>query len=186
VALGAIKLVAEWLPILMADLSNLDARLHIQTASHMAGIAFGISGLGICHAVGHPLSALLNKAHGQTLSTMLPHVMDFNLPVRADKYALVAEAFGVRAAGASDEENARAAIKAVAELSISVGTAMSIEAMGGTPEIIAEAVQQAITDLCILSNARPATAADILGMYEKAMSDPVLYPVEEAVLAARL
>jgi alcohol dehydrogenase len=74
VALGAIKLVAEWLPTLMEDLSNLDARLHIMTASHMAGIAFGIAGLGICHAVGHPLSALLNKAHGQTLSTMLPHV----------------------------------------------------------------------------------------------------------------
>ena len=47
---------------------------HIQTASHMAGIAFGIAGLGICHAMGHPLSALLNKAHGQTLSTMLPHM----------------------------------------------------------------------------------------------------------------
>jgi alcohol dehydrogenase class IV len=28
------------------------------TASHMAGVAFSIAGLGICHAVGHPLSAL--------------------------------------------------------------------------------------------------------------------------------
>lgn len=215
VAIGSIQLVAKWLPILMADLSNLDARLHIMTASHMAGIAFGISGLGICHAVGHPLSALLNKAHGQTLSTMLPHVrtprratpcysapcsassqseggslvclglqrslgthpchtmhvthaqvMEFNLPVRADKYTMVADAFGVKDASADDETNARAAIKAVAELSISVGTAMSIEQMGGTPEIIAEAVQQAITDLCILSNARPATSADVLGANE--------------------
>ena len=113
-------------------------------------------------------------------------VMEFNLPVRADKYALVAEAFGVKDDSADDETNARAAIKAVAELSIKVGTAMSIEQMGGTPEIIAEAVQQAITDVCILTNARPATAADILGMYEAAMSDPVLYPVEEAVASARL
>ena len=112
--------------------------------------------------------------------------MEFNLPVRADKYSLVAEAFGVKDDSADDETNARAAIKAVAELSISVGTAMSIEQMGGTPEIIAEAVQQAITDVCILHNARPATSADILGMYEAAMSDPVLYPVGEAVAAARL
>jgi alcohol dehydrogenase len=112
--------------------------------------------------------------------------MEFNLPVRAAKYALVAEAFGVKDDSADDETNARAAIKAVAELSISVCTAMSIEQMGGTPEIIAEAVKQAITDLCILSNARPATSADILGMYEAAMSDPVLYPVEAAVASARL
>ena len=141
----------------------------------MAGIAFGIAGLGICHAMGHPLSALLNKAHGQTLSTMLPHMcaphfsplasklfqesvrhsltaigcvgrsMEFNLPVRADKYALVAQAFGVHDASASDEDNARSAIAACAELSKTVGTAMSIEQLGGTAEVIAEAVQQAIT-----------------------------------------
>ena len=112
--------------------------------------------------------------------------MEFNLPVRADKYALIAEAFGVKDDSADDETNARAAIKAVAELSISVGTAMSIEQMGGTPEIIAEAVKQAITDLCILSNARRATSSDILSMYKAAMSDPVLYPVEAAVASARL
>ena len=37
------------------------------------------------------------------------------------------------------------AIAACAELSKTVGTAMSIEQLGGTPEVIAEAVQQAIT-----------------------------------------
>lgn len=117
---------------------------------------------------------------------MLPHIMEFNRPVRADKYAQVAEAFGVKMDGMSDDEAAGAAIKACAELSISVGTAMSIEDMGGTPEILAEAAYQAITDVCMLSNARPATRADVMAMYEAAMSDPVLYPVEEAVLAARL
>ena len=41
-------------------------------------------------------------------------------------------------------------------------------------------------DPCMMSNPRPATAADVEGMYLKAMSDPALYPVEEAVAAARL
>ncbi len=45
----------------------------------MAGVAFNMSNLGICHAMGHPLSALFNKAHGQTLATMLPHIMAYNL-----------------------------------------------------------------------------------------------------------
>ena len=92
------------------------------TASHMAGVAFSIAGLGICHAVGHPLSALLGKAHGQTLSTMLPHVMAFNTPVRADKYALVAKEFGVHSPAASDEENAAAAIDAVSKQLLAVDT----------------------------------------------------------------
>ena len=38
----------------------------------------------------------------------------------------------------------------------------------------------------MMSNPRPATAADVEGMYLKAMSDPALYPVEEAVATARL
>ncbi len=38
----------------------------------------------------------------------------------------------------------------------------------------------------MMSNPRPATAADVEEMYLKAMSDPALYPVEEAVAAARL
>lgn len=46
IAIGSIELVAKWLPILMADLQNLEARYNIQLASHMAGVAFGIAGLG--------------------------------------------------------------------------------------------------------------------------------------------
>jgi alcohol dehydrogenase class IV len=52
---------ATWLPVLMKDLGNLEARTKLMLASHMAGVAFSIAGLGICHAVGHPLSALLGK-----------------------------------------------------------------------------------------------------------------------------
>ena len=67
-----------------------------------AAASLATAGLGICHAVGHPLSALLGKAHGQTLATMLPHVMRFNMAARADKYARVAQAFGVHDAALSD------------------------------------------------------------------------------------
>ena len=54
------------------------------------------------------------QAHGQTLSTMLPHVIEFNLShgARVDKYALVAEAFGVADKHASDADNAKAAVEA--------------------------------------------------------------------------
>ena len=107
IAYGSIKLVAQYLPALMNDLSNVDLRQKLQLASHMAGVAFNISSLGLVHGVGHPLSAVLNQAHGQTLATMLPHVMEFNMPVRADKYAEVAKAFNVYDSNLSDEANAR-------------------------------------------------------------------------------
>ena len=59
--------------------------------------------------------------------------------------------------------------------------------MGGDEAVIEEAVQQALTDPCMLSTPRPASADDIRGMYIKALHDDVLYPVEEsAAVAARL
>jgi len=44
---------------------------------------------------------------------MLPHAMDFNLPVAADRLALVAESAGIPISGLSIEEAARKGIKAV-------------------------------------------------------------------------
>ena len=160
----------------MNDLSNVDLRQKLQLASHMAGVAFNISSLGLVHGVGHPLSAVLNQAHGQTLATMLPHVMEFNMPVRADKYAEVAKAFNVYDSNLSDEANARKAIKAIAELSITVGTAKSIREMGGSEKDIPVLVNQALTDLSGMTNARPATREAITAMYMAAMDNKELYP----------
>jgi len=178
IAYGVIETVAKWLPILMNDLSNLEARLQIQVASHMAGVAFSISGLGLCHAVGHPLSAILHQAHGQTLATMLPHVMEFNLPHRKSKYAKVAKAFGVFDEAKSDEDNARAAMDAIAKLSIQVGTAKSITQMGGGEDNIPQLVEQALLDVTSLMNCVPATPDDIAQLYKKALHNSELYPMQ--------
>ena len=45
-AIGAIKIVVDFLPKLMQDLSNIEYRAKLQLASHMAGVAFNISSLG--------------------------------------------------------------------------------------------------------------------------------------------
>lgn len=184
VAYGVIRTVAEWLPRLVDDLADLEARSQIQLASHMAGQAFGVAGLGICHAVGHPLSAMLHQAHGQTLATMLPHIMQFNLPARADKYARVAECFGVREPGLSDEENARRAIKAVAELSIRVGTAKSITDLGGGADIIPELAQQAMSDTSMMATPLQPTMHEVKELYRLALTNPVLYPAAPKTLVA--
>ena len=176
IAMGSIKLVAEYLPKLMGDLSNMVFRQKMQLASHMAGVAFNISQLGLVHGVGHPLSALLNQAHGQTLATMLPHVMEYNMPVRAEKYAEVAKAFRVYDSNLSTEANARKAIKAIADLSIQVGTARSIREMGGSEKDIPVLVEQALTDLSGLTNPRPATREAVTNMYMAAMDNKELYP----------
>jgi len=41
----------------------------------------------------------------------LPYILDFYLPVRADKIALISEAAGIYSSRMTDEENARMMIK---------------------------------------------------------------------------
>ena len=69
----------------------------------------------------------------------------------------------VRCADLSDEENGARAITAVVELSKKVGTAQSIQQMGGDEATIAEAVQQALTGECrsSVSEVVPCSAIEL-------------------------
>ncbi len=168
VALGAIELVARHVRQVVEDGSDLEARSQMLLASSMAAIAFNVSGLGAAHGTGHALSARLNAAHGQTLATMLPHVMAYNLDVCAAKYAKVAEALGAAKPGASVDAQAQAAIDAVVCLREDIGINRSIRDLGGTDDLLALLVGDALADGVNLSNPRPVDAAAIEALYKAA------------------
>ena len=125
-ALQAIRITGKWLPTAVNDGSNIEARSAMQVASHLAGRAFS-SGplLGLVHAMGHPVSGTFGIAHGQTLATMLPHVMRFNLEVVSERYGDVGLALGV-------SPQPLEAISAVEALSEKVGTDKTLADLGAT------------------------------------------------------
>lgn len=132
VALGAIAMVAEWLPRAVAD------------------------------------SARLHAAYGQTLATMLPHVMAFNADVCAAKYARVAAALGAPCEG-DDAVRAQAAIDAVRRLRSDVGVDRSIRALGGSPEMIEQLAADAMADMITFINPKPVSTEQVVRLYEQAM-----------------
>jgi alcohol dehydrogenase class IV len=138
-------------------------------ASNMAAIAFNVAGLGICHGMGHPLSARLNLAHGQTLATMLPHAMRFNLDVARAKYARAALALGVGDAKAPDADNANAAIEAVIALRARVETHKTLRQLGATEDQLAQLAEDALGDLVTMANPRRVAAPDVIAMYTAAL-----------------
>ena len=168
IALGAIRIVARHLRAVVADGSDLEGRSQMLLASSMAAAAFLVSGLGSTHGTGHALSARLHAAHGQTLATMLPHVMAYNMPVRAAKYAEVAQALGVASATASEQQNAHAAIDAVVALRAAIGIERSIRALGGTDDLLPVLVADALADRANLANPRPQDAASFEALYRAA------------------
>ena len=181
IAFQAIRDVAVWLPKVMADPKNIEARGHMQMASYMAAMAFDSAQLGLMHAAGHQLTALYQQPHGQTLATLMPHVMEFNIEgggSAVGKYVQVAQAFGVFDPHRTQVENAHRAVKAITRLSIEVGTAKSIKSMGGKLSDIPKLTEQALLDVNGLFNQRPASRQDIATIFERAMEDPVLYPAK--------
>ncbi len=162
-ALHAIRLTGQWLPKAVADGTDLEARAQMQIASHLAGRAFS-SGplLGLVHATGHPISGQLHQAHGQTLATMLPHVMRFNRDVVARRYADVGEALG-------SEYDPEAGIAAVEKLSASVGTNKRLRELGASNDNINDLTQDALRDLIILNTPKYPTRGDIHELYAVAL-----------------
>jgi maleylacetate reductase len=94
-ALRGLTLLAQGLPRVKADPSDLQARLDCQLGSwlSMAPLASGVP-MGASHGIGYVLGAVFDVPHGHTSCIMLPAVMRWNRSVNAERQALVAAAMG--------------------------------------------------------------------------------------------
>jgi 1,3-propanediol dehydrogenase len=119
--------------------------------------------------MGHGLSARFGAAHGQTLSTLLPHVMRFNLDACQTRYAEVAVALAAAEPGAGDDVNAERAISAVERLRAAVGTDRSASELGLRAEAIPTLVDDAFADVLMFSTPKMPEAADVARLYEAAL-----------------
>ena len=77
VAVEGIRLIKTFLPIAVDHGTDLDARLHMLTASSMGATAFQ-RGLGAMHALSHPLGALYDAHHGTLNAILMPYVLIAN------------------------------------------------------------------------------------------------------------
>ena len=93
-ALESLTLIARWLPVAVAEPSNITARGGMHVGSCLAGIAF-LKGLGLVHAISHMVGAEFNTHHGNTNAILLPVVLRFNLPGLDEKVRRMAEAMEI-------------------------------------------------------------------------------------------
>lgn len=114
-ALQGIRLIAQSLPVAVAQGDNRQAREDMAHAAFIGGVAISSKLLGACHSLAHQLSSLANVHHGLACSLMLPHQMTYSLPGAIERYAAVAEALGVPATG-SLRQRAERGIEAVTQL----------------------------------------------------------------------
>jgi len=93
-ALEAIRLISQWLPIAVREPENLEARGAMLAGSCLAGISF-LKGLGLVHAISHMMGAEYDTQHGLTNAVLLPAVLQYNSPELSEKIAPMCQALGV-------------------------------------------------------------------------------------------
>jgi alcohol dehydrogenase len=168
-ALHAIRLVRENLVEAVRNGGDLTARGQMLIASTSAALAFGNALVGLVHAMSHTIGARHRVHHGTGNAILLPHVMRFNLEACPDRYALVAEALGVREPGMSDAVAAEAAVESVAELIAETGLPTRLRDVGVPNEALEEDSELSMLDGSILYNPRTITdPEEVLGVFQSA------------------
>ena len=76
----AILWLSEGLPKVQASPSDLETWERVALGSTFAGIAIGNAGCTAPHGIEHPISGLLNVAHGEGLAAIYPEYMRFMRP----------------------------------------------------------------------------------------------------------
>ncbi|AXF57044.1 iron-containing alcohol dehydrogenase [Salicibibacter kimchii] len=95
-ALKAIELIVENLEEAVKNGSNIEARENMMLGSLLAGIAFNQAGLGLVHAIAHPLGSHFGVAHGVANAIGLPYVVKYNSDLQSvkEKHVEMASAMG--------------------------------------------------------------------------------------------
>ena len=102
-ALKGLSMLAQALPRVKADSSDLYARMDCQIGTwlSMGPLSSGVP-MGASHGIGYVLGAVYDVPHGYTSCVMLPSVLRWNRPDNAERQALVAAAMGQPGKDAAD------------------------------------------------------------------------------------
>lgn len=162
IALEALRLVSNALPLVLEDPSSIPARGAMLVGSCLAGISF-LKGLGMVHAVSHMVGAEFDTHHGLTNAVLLPPVLRFNAGVISHKVGPMAEAMGL---DATDFDEFLSAVESLLDrCSIPQGLAD----LGVTEDRIASIARKAAGDAAAGTNPRSASIDEIEALMRSAM-----------------
>ncbi|MFB2587302.1 iron-containing alcohol dehydrogenase [Acinetobacter sp. c1-l78] len=165
-AVKAIELIAAHLPTAVREPKNKEAREKMAYAQFLAGMAFNNASLGYVHAMAHQLGGFYNLPHGVCNALLLPHVEAFNMKVASARLNQVGKILNENNADLANLE----VIDAIKRLADIVGIPKSLEELGVKREDFKVLAENALKDVCGLTNPVQANLDEIIGIFEAAYS----------------
>jgi maleylacetate reductase len=151
-ALAGAALISRWLPEVVDDGRNLEARRGLLEGAMHAGAALAAAGLGVAHAMAQALGGRYGLPHGAMNALALPAALRFNEPVAAAEIARFGAAMGTDDPVARVEELAR------------LGGFERLRDFGVPREELGEVAEAAALRGGALANPRPASPPQLAGL----------------------
>lgn len=186
-AMKAIQIVFEYLPIAYKDGSNEKAREKMHNASCMAGMAFTNAFLGINHSLAHKLGGEFHISHGRSNAIILPHVIEYNAKkptkfatfpkyetfIADERYAEIAKTLGLPSK--TTEEGVKSLIKAVVDLMKQLNMPLTIAECNVDKvkfmNAVSELADKAFEDQCTNANPKMPLVKELEEIYIKSFGE---------------
>jgi alcohol dehydrogenase len=167
-AYKAVELVARSLREAVKDGSNIDARENMCYASFLAGTAFNNAGLGLVHAMSHPLGGKYGLPHGLCNALLLPYVVKYNMDRASGRYSELAVAVGAGKAWHTERENCESFIRFIVNLCREIEIPGGLSEVGVKSKDLEALAAEAVEEVIGVPNPRPYTAQQVLDVYKAA------------------
>ncbi|MBJ21926.1 MAG: alcohol dehydrogenase [Deltaproteobacteria bacterium] len=162
IALEGMRLIAEHLVPAFDDGSKIEARTHLLMAASMGATAFQ-KGLGLIHALSHPVGGVTGLHHGTANSIFLPYVMVHHRAVieaRMPRLARVLDLPG---------QSFDAVLEWVLDLRTRLELPHTLEGVV-SQEMIARLVPMAAADPSLATNPKPCTHEELERVLRKSIA----------------
>ena len=168
----AMKLISDNLRLTYHEgLKNLEARYKMAVAATFAMASVSISQAGLPHAMGHVIQDIVNTSHSNSLSVLLPSIMEFNVNTCPDKFSRVAMFMNEMIEGLSQAEAAIKAISAVRKLISDLQLPQRMRDIGVSKSQIPHLVDLLFDTMIrnVGNNLRPVSREDAARIFETAL-----------------
>ncbi len=169
IAYQTVEMVSGHLERAFQNGSDLEARSQLLLASHIVGVGFSHTGLGLVHGIGHSLGGHFNIPHGVALCLVLEHVLRYNAPHVTSRLAKLSLALGVGDTNHDDNSNCNRAIEELSRLASSVGLGGKLSDFGISESDLELLANTAIEDAVTLNNPVTPSKEDVLEILRRAL-----------------
>ncbi|MEW6572542.1 MAG: iron-containing alcohol dehydrogenase [Bacillota bacterium] len=169
VSLEAVRLIVQNIYTAYTVSRNRDARERMMQASFLAGMAIQNAGVGAVHAIAHVVGARYQQPHGLVCGLLLPHIMEFNLPLVEEKYGTLAVAAGVVPPSTAISTAAGRFVEYVQRLAVKLEIPRRIGELGVKEEDLDDLVEETLPANSLKTNPRRVTREELREILRKAV-----------------